>query len=179
MICARNFGACISMRDEPLDTPIPEKFEESKHYLKKYNEAVSDLNHYCNASNEELASQYQTEMTKEKKYYTDKIEELENLSKSFSRLIDQANAWNPPSDDHSSLKDFMVNQLTESKNVDCNLSFYKERLTELFDTNYTVWLQNKIKEAEKDVAYYKKQISKDEDVYASRNLWIKQLRGSL
>lgn len=24
--CARNFGACISMRDEPRETPIPDEF---------------------------------------------------------------------------------------------------------------------------------------------------------
>lgn len=32
MTCARNFGTCITMRDEPLSKPIPDKFEPSKFY---------------------------------------------------------------------------------------------------------------------------------------------------
>lgn len=39
MRCARNFGALIMMRDEPLDAPIPEKFEPSGYYKKEYEKA--------------------------------------------------------------------------------------------------------------------------------------------
>ena len=30
--CARGMGACITMREEPNDTPIPERFEPSDYY---------------------------------------------------------------------------------------------------------------------------------------------------
>jgi hypothetical protein len=38
LICARAFGATITMRDAPLDIAIPEKFEQSEYYSKKITE---------------------------------------------------------------------------------------------------------------------------------------------
>lgn len=40
--CARNFGALVMMREEPLDTPIPEKFNPCE-YCKREYEAGSDI----------------------------------------------------------------------------------------------------------------------------------------
>ena len=40
MDCARGFGACISMRDESSDTPIPEEF---KHKESLMNSKVSQI----------------------------------------------------------------------------------------------------------------------------------------
>jgi len=37
--CARAFGALITMRDDPHDTPIPETFEPSDYNAKKLAEA--------------------------------------------------------------------------------------------------------------------------------------------
>lgn len=36
--CARAFGACVTMRDEPSNKPIPEEFKPSLHYQKKLDE---------------------------------------------------------------------------------------------------------------------------------------------
>jgi len=42
MLCAREFGALISMRDEPLDTPVPERFEPDDFYRKQYEAAKAE-----------------------------------------------------------------------------------------------------------------------------------------
>ena len=41
--CARAFGACVTMRDDPSDTPIPGKFEPSDYHIKALKEAKEDL----------------------------------------------------------------------------------------------------------------------------------------
>ena len=41
--CARAMGACVSMRDDPLDVPIPERFEPSDYHVRKTLEAEAQL----------------------------------------------------------------------------------------------------------------------------------------
>ena len=33
--CARNFGALVTMRDEPTDVPVPDAFTPSKYHLEQ------------------------------------------------------------------------------------------------------------------------------------------------
>jgi len=43
MQCARAFGACVMMRDDPMDAPIPERFEPSDYNVKRLAEAKAEL----------------------------------------------------------------------------------------------------------------------------------------
>ena len=54
--CARAFGALISMRDEPIDAPIPERFEPSDYHLKELEKAKKRLKE-VKKWNEETAEQ--------------------------------------------------------------------------------------------------------------------------
>ena len=44
--CARNFGALIMMRDEPMDKEIPEEFPVSDYHSKKLNECMEQLEQF-------------------------------------------------------------------------------------------------------------------------------------
>jgi hypothetical protein len=41
--CARAFGACIMMRDDPPGTPIPDQFEPSSYYRIECEKAQAEL----------------------------------------------------------------------------------------------------------------------------------------
>ena len=48
MDCARAFGACIMMRDESVDAPIPEEFKPSTYHIEELEKAKSDLKKVSN-----------------------------------------------------------------------------------------------------------------------------------
>lgn len=41
--CARAFGALVSMREEPLDAPIPEEFKPSSYHVEQLEELRNEL----------------------------------------------------------------------------------------------------------------------------------------
>ena len=43
LLCARAFGACIEMRDDPTDKPIPKKFKVDSYHAKELKEAKTKL----------------------------------------------------------------------------------------------------------------------------------------
>jgi hypothetical protein len=48
--CARNFGALITMRDDPMDAPVPELFELRSYYSERVEEARKELQAFGNCS---------------------------------------------------------------------------------------------------------------------------------
>lgn len=43
MRCARAMGACVMMRDDPMDAPIPDKWEPDDYYRKRLEDAKAKL----------------------------------------------------------------------------------------------------------------------------------------
>ena len=59
--CARAMGACIDMRDKPMDAPIPERFEPSSFYKAKIDTLTQELETLRATSDEDLAEQAEAE----------------------------------------------------------------------------------------------------------------------
>ena len=45
-LCLRSFSICMEMRDEPLSSSIPVRFEVNPYYQKRYLEAVEERNEF-------------------------------------------------------------------------------------------------------------------------------------
>lgn len=43
LLCSRNFGVAIDVRDEPLSVPTPTKFEPDPYYKKSYEDAIKEF----------------------------------------------------------------------------------------------------------------------------------------
>lgn len=54
--CARAFGALITMRDDSLDAPIPEKFEPDDYHIKKLAEAIQEQKRLQSMTDDEKVS---------------------------------------------------------------------------------------------------------------------------
>ncbi|MBO6267553.1 MAG: hypothetical protein J6N19_00245, partial [Clostridium sp.] len=54
LLCARAFGACIEMRDEPLSEPIPEKFNGDDTYRLWLEDAKTELSKLKAMSQDEV-----------------------------------------------------------------------------------------------------------------------------
>lgn len=177
MDCSRAFGALIMMRDAPMDTPIPERFEPSMYAKEKAVELKNELARVQSLSEQEAMSEMESAYRKradaEFAYYNNQS----ILADRYKKLIEQVEKWNPPTDDHRELKEFCLKQLNESLSFDC-LRIDKPYVAPdkpILDK----WLNERIDGLTQEIAYYEKSHREEVERTEKRNEWLKQLRDSL
>jgi hypothetical protein len=172
LTCARAFGACISLRDEPHSTPIPEEFKPSTYSAERLKEArarLDELRAMTPAQAEAAAVTAFDEGTKAaEKYDADRDEEERRLG----AMEEKVRAWEPPTAEHVGLKTFMLEQISISKHGDYR-SPRPKKLTG------AAWLEAEIKSAMRDVGYHAEEQAKEEERAKGRTAWIAALRTSL
>lgn len=175
MLCARNFGACIEMRDLPLSEPIPEKFEPSPFYQKRYEESKKQFDDFMAMEDKKgfLERTYERYVKLEKKRRKENQEKKSILRERYERMLNKIIAWNPPSDEHINLKNFMMKQIKDSIEWDC-----KDYELKLASKEKWCDVESHIENLLNDVNFYKLQIEKEQYRYDSMNKWLKLLRES-
>lgn len=178
--CARNFGALILMRDDPMDAPIP-KFQPSEYHVKALEDAQSRL-----AAAKEMTAEQAAEQVP--KYNTDartnrerQRTERDTLRGNYRRMIAMVEGWQPPTADHVNLKKFMLQQLKESIEWDCpdDGGEFSERCYPNFSGTLSDWIAKAQSSAAHDVEYHAKELAEEVERTNQRNRWVKQLRDSL
>jgi hypothetical protein len=179
MSCARAFGACVEMREEPADAPIPESFSTPSYHQERMDEAKKELALISNISIEtaiiEANDAYNKELTRIKKA----ILESEELEVKYCHMLKQVHAWSPPSPEHVGLKDFMIEQIESSIKHDLMKDYYEKRLCEIKCSSGAQWKKTMIESKVRDIEYYAKEHEEEKSRVESRNSWIKALRKSL
>ena len=175
--CARNFGACITLRDEPNGgKAIPDAFEPSDYHLRALQEAISKLSELAAMPAEDCEHAAKRDWEQEKARVTQRIEEKRNLLAAYRSMLDKVNAWTPPSPEHEGLKKFMREQIEESIRFDCDTSYLGESVILLSGDQ---WLARQIASCNKDLDYHKKEHVLEVERTAERTRWVQQLRDSL
>lgn len=174
--CARAFGATVTMRDDSKDKPIPDEFEPSDYHLKELSKLKVELENVQNMSVEQAISEGKAEYHKEREYNEQKVKELDELRSKYNSMLLKAEKWKPPTLDHYGLKNFMVKQITESIDFDCNTDYHKKPISL---TVGKAWLSNKKQKLLKDIDYHTKQNQEEVERVKGRNKWVKQLRDSI
>ncbi|UIF90911.1 hypothetical protein [Cupriavidus sp. UYPR2.512] len=172
--CARAMGALVLMRDEPFDAPIPERFEPSDYHLKRAEEARQDLARLRALSLDEAEKEneaaYLAELARRAKH----LQENEDLRAKYQAMLDQVNAWEPPTPDHTGFAEFMSTQINESIKWDC-----MDCIDEPQRVDGEQWLAAQIEKAGRSIAYHDREHAAEVERTEKRNAWIKALRGSL
>jgi len=174
--CARAFGACITMRDDQNDAPIPDKFEPSDYYAKNIVEAEEKLKWLKTMSETERTAFGEAEKAKEIDDLNSYINKtvVENIR--LEEMEAYVNAWYPPTDDHLGLKKFMLEQIKISKN---DVSYSERSLDCAKLKPPLAYYPEAISGATRDINYYTKEQAKKIDRVNDRNEWIRQLRMSI
>ena len=177
MRCARGMGACVTMRDDPIDSPIP-VFEPSKWNQERLEEEKVKLARLKTMSPEEATVEAKAEYAKTIHDATERIERNLALKAKYQAMLIKVRAWNPPTPDHVGLKDFMVQQITESIDFDCGGTYYEKELKTQPLTG-RAWLAKELEETYRDIEYHTTEQAKEEERVAARNKWVKALRDSI
>lgn len=176
MQCARAFGACVMMRDDPMDTPIPERFAPSDYNLNRIAEAKSKLDMLKGMNSDDRIAfgeaRKAESLTRDEKYLEKEIEQNNRLEEMEARV----NKWTPPTPDHAELKAFMLQQISISKN---SLDYTRHSIAETREKSPLSFYDEAVASAERDIDYNTKGHAEEVDRANSRTGWVVRLRESI
>lgn len=173
--CARNFGALVHMRDEPMTAPFPTEMRPSTYHadriveLEKSKEALLAL---TAEQLEEARNSAEKERQDAREAY---VAGVALYKQRYEDMLSKVNAWTPPTEDHADLKSFMLEQLEMSISSD----------TRVYDLHNAPlpeparWRMEELLEIDHDLNYRKKQQLKDADRTKKATEWIQSFLKSL
>lgn len=173
LLCARAFGACIEQRDDDAnDKPkLIEKNDKDNYNIKRLEEAKM--------WKKPTKAEFDDYVKKQTAYYNEQIDKQNKLKASYQQMLDKANDWTPPTSEHEGLKQFMIDQLSESLKFDCGNHYYKRELIDVQHLTYEKYVNDMRASNKRDIEYHTEQLKKDNERVDARNEWISALYKSL
>ena len=177
MNCARAFGACMSLRDDPGGGErIPESFEPSDYHLKAIEKARGDLValEAMTPGELELAANRDWEESETRRLA--RLEDKRKQRKAYEAMLAKAVAWRAPTPDHEGLRKFMCEQIEKSIDFDCSGDY---------DNAPTICLSGEAWAAERrtrlmrEVQYHEREHAEEVKRAATRTEWVRALRDAL
>ena len=117
--CARGMGACIMQRDDPMNEP-PKQEVLTDHYSKRLAELRAEMEVVRAWTDEEAAAASAADHTGQVVAHERRVAAQVTTLSNYRAMEAQVQAWTPPTTEHQGLKDFMLEQLSESIKWDCH-----------------------------------------------------------
>jgi len=173
--CARAFGATIMQRDQPLDEP-PAFRTVSSYYAENIAREEKHLAKVLAMTDEEcrLAAIEQWQRTSTEKAESKKNNET--IRKRYLDMIQKVEAWTPPSDQHTRLKEFMLEQLNSGLSFDVMSDDYFTAPPVMTSSE---WKQQQIDLLEWNLTYSKRNMKEEQKRVDEANEWIALLYKAL
>lgn len=176
MGCARAMGACVSMRDESSDTPIPEKFEPSTYHIDKLTELKTEKERILTMTDDEIEDKIEQQFNAELNRIKKRNEEMTNRRVKYLDMLRKVEKWVPPTQGHMEFKDFMIEQIQTSMKFDC-YEFEDNDPNVALDVD--AWRNTQLERIDDDIIYHQRGHHKELEMIDGRNKWIQDLRDSL
>jgi hypothetical protein len=170
--CARAFGACIMMRDDPQDAPIPERFEPSDYHVKELAKAKEQLIILSQLTAEDAEQKARYEYQAELARYNERVLENNNQNAMYAAMLERVKSWGAPAT-HVGFKKFMIEQIESSMRFDDYAPDPPKQLSG------KAWASKEEAKVLRDISYHQSENAKEIERTEGRNKWIKDLRDSL
>lgn len=157
------------------DDALPDKpyDYDNGYHAKKLEKAQEALDSFLRLSYDDIAEQNSAEYNKQLNYWSEQTKKNVLIVNAYNKMIDEVEAWTPPTENHQGLKDFMLQQLRDSLEFDSHEPTAPVRVsTEEFKLN-------KIESLNWNLNYHKESLEKAKVSYASRLEWLNQLKKSI
>jgi len=181
MQCARAFGALVTMRDDGLQVPIPQKLEPSTYYRDALERDSAELLALDGLSVPDAQRRAEAERENRIAEAERYIRESDELQRKYEVMLVQVQAWTPPTKDHTELKKFMVQQIQESMKFDCGAEWSRAELAKAKaeKPDGEAWLLRERARLMRRIASDQEEWGKELARTNERNEWIEALRDSL
>lgn len=172
LLCARGMMALVTMRDEPLDAPIPDQLEpNTAHHDEKLATAKADMERIAGLSVADARKAAAEDYDARLKEYRDWQSSANAEMSRCQAMLERVNAWEGGPE---GLKTFMVEQLNRSIG-DGKPVQYDAPVMKTADE----WQADALRRASRDVAYHTVEREKEIHRTEERNKWLADLRRSL
>lgn len=175
MQCARAFGALVTMRDDPSGAPIPDRIEPSTHYQDWLEREHVELNRLMDFTAADVEREAEADYQRQVEAHTDRMKKAADLQAKYESMLASVNAWMQPTEEHQGLKDFMIQQITESIRFDCNTSYDEPPQCKA----PAKWIADKLEYVRGNLTRYEAEHRKEVERAASCTAWVQTLRASL
>lgn len=176
MNCARAFGACIMLRDEPGGGDrIPDRFEPDSYHKDAAERARAELADLESLGHGECARRAAVEWKESEQSRLRREQEREDTRRAYEQMLAQVKAWEAPTAEHAGLKTFMIDQLEQSIDFDCNYTASQPAPRLSADE----WRNQRRVSLAKDIAYHDREYANEVKRTEERTAWVQALRASL
>lgn len=175
MACARAFGALVMMRDDPMDAKVPDKFEPSDYHVKAKANAEARMVQLVAMTEDECRDAALVDFKEAEAHLADDKDKALLHKGRYLKMLAEARRWTPPTPDHEGLKKFMVDQLQQSVDHDCDTSFHPVPVLK----PGREWHVDAVASTQRDIQYHTEQMIEEEKRARTRTEWVKSLRLSL
>lgn len=180
--CMRAFGATIHMRDEPHDKPY-QKQTPSEYHKKSISKLEKRLKEIKELSDDQLKAKIIEDKKNELLDCEATIKERKEHRKKLNSMLKKARCWNPPTAEHLGIKNFMINQLTDTIKIDCAVPYYEKRIKEidsfLNDFDVDEYRADEIEFIKNGIEYHQEEYEKDLERCETSNKWVEDFIESL
>jgi hypothetical protein len=176
MTCARAFGALITMRDDSLSTPIPDSIEPDDYHEKAVLKAIDELRNLESLTPEERIAYGKKRLGDALVSISASRSRTERENERIDKMLEEVEAWEPPSPDHEGMKKFMREQLEISRS---STDWYASQIKALIEKTPEVEFAEALDSAKRNIEYHRKNHAEEVERCKSRTQWVRQLRASL
>ena len=166
--CLRNFGVCVSMRDEPLNlqgdyTEYIKKFYQVSidYHINELKNAKAEYERIINLSYDELYEMYVNKFTDNREYYRKMADEAKKQNAQYQPFYDAIKSWDC-SEEFSNIKKFALNQIDISKRDE---DYYAEELSkemltkeEFISNDKSKYKEDLLKQTKWNIDYHQREL---------------------
>jgi hypothetical protein len=175
MMCARNFGVCITLRDDPLSGEVPE-FRPDPHYTERLAEAREKIAEWDSMTTEQRMEKYEAECREIMEYARNGIQEVNEMRKRYEAMLEKARGFKPPTEEHKNYAKFIVDQLQQSIDFDCSTEYYDSIKYSPAFGDWVLKTQLRLAQA---LSSASQSLVEEYERCAKRNEWIANLRKAI
>lgn len=173
--CARSFGPLAHMRDLPMNAPIEPQIVDFEYYNDNINRTLNQYAYYLSLSDEEIEKTINEEYEEAVTQHEERLAKYEVIRQRYEAMLDQVRKWNPPSKDHTDLKEFAINQIESCMVSDCSTARMKFPAKE----TASEWLEERLGSSKSSFDYYVKRRKEGIERVLFNSNWVSQLLVSL
>lgn len=177
MNCARAFGACVMLRDEPGGGDrIPDSFEPSDYHMKAAEKARGELAALDAMTAPELDRAAARAWDDDETSRLMRLIDYRNQRSAYESMLVKVKEWVPPTPDHTGFHEFMRTQIEQSIEFDCNESYCSTPTVRLTGK---AWANAERTRLLLNIQYHEEQHAREVIRAASRTEWVRALLTSL
>jgi hypothetical protein len=175
LLCARNFGALVAMRDDDFSAEIPEALPRDTYHETMLAEALTELRDALDLGADECHRRARIDHEEACARFSEREARRNLLRERYAAMLDKVLLWKAPTPDHIGLAEFMAQQLRVSIQSDCHSDWDKPPSPKSGDE----WKRERVAQLSRDVAYHAEHAAKEAERNAERQAWLDALRASL